>query len=239
MGQKRRRLPTPVFVDPDLERRWQEAFNARPPDDDRKAVAAWSRQNGDLIAAYHEAVERGWEAQKHEAATREKRRHRMAAAVIGTLLAIGGVTYWATRPSEDEVRWEEAKQRAAVCNVTYEQAHHLKMVSKQVDLLHDGEGGWLEIQYPPDAPPVGGVTLTPAELESGKTGQAQVDRERTVLDTSAGIGPSALVERRNGQLILTLLAVAGSFGDIPHAPLQAKAAVTVTVRGEIITPGCY
>jgi hypothetical protein len=239
MGQKRRHAIKPVFVSPTLERQWEEALKARPADNARGALDAWNREHSMLIADYQAAVERGQRMQKQEATTRKKRRHRIAAAVIGALLAIGGVAYWATRPSEDEVRWTEAKQRAAACNVNYEQAHHLKIVSKQIDLLHDGEGGWLELSYPPDAPPVGGVALTPAELEAGKTGQAQVDRESYVFDTSAGMGALALVERKDGQLVVTLLTLAGSFGDLPHAPLRAVTAAPVTVRGEIVARGCY
>ncbi len=226
------RKAKPVFVDPSLEQQWLEAFTTRPAGGN--ALAAWNREHGDLVKAYQEAVERGQREEQAKKKARAKRRRKIASAIIGTLLTIGGIIYWATRPSEDEIRYEHQKQSAAICNTHYELAHHIKMVSRQVDLLQNGEGGWLEFPHPPYIPQVvGGVTLTPSELGSGKTGQAQLDREAYAFDSTLGSGGWALVERKNGQLVLTLIAIAGSFGDLPHAPLQTGNALAVTVQGDM------
>jgi hypothetical protein len=238
MRRKRRKTVAPVFVDPNLERRWQEALLTRPTDQDPAALAAWNRDNGEVVVAYDEAVERARRQQRKEGMARTKRRRRITAAVIGTLLAISGIAYWATRPSEDEVRREATLHRDAVCTTHYEQTHHLKMMGTQVDLLQDGEGGWLELHPYSQPTPVGGVVLSPAELLAGKTSEAQVNRESYVFDSSIGVGPWALVERQEGRLTLTLFSMSG-FYDLPHAPLQASTASAVTVRGEKVSPECF
>ncbi len=240
MKPHRRRLTAEALpIDPDLERRWQEALLTRPLNNDATALAAWNQKHGDLLSRYQRAVDRAQDERKRAAQARSKFNRRVAAAVISVLLAAGGIVYWTSLPSEDEIRMAEMDRRNAACTAYYEQAHHVNMVDKQIDLLQNGEAGWLDIRpfSDSDPAPVGGVTLTPAELLAGKTGTAQINHERYVQNSTAYIGPWALVERQNGRLILTLFALSG-FGDLPHDALKANTASEITVRGETASTAC-
>lgn len=237
MKRHRRRPTAPaVSIDPALEQRWEEALLSRPSDDP-VALAAWDRKHSELLATYQAAVDRAQKRQKDAARARARFRRRVAAAVFTVLAAIGGIVYWTNQPSEDEVRAEQMDREAAACDAHYKQTHHLKMVDTQIDLLRDGEGGWLEMRPYEQPVPVGGLTLTPAELLAGKTGEVKVNHEAYVQDSSRYLGPWALVERQGGHLIVTLLALDG-FGELPHAPLQVSTATAATVRGEKIAPAC-
>src|SRR5262245_17665725 len=103
--KRNRRRPTTVSVsiDPDLERRWQEALLTRPSDNPA-ALAAWDKKHGELLATYQTAVDRAQKEEQKAAKTRTRRRRRFAAALVVILLAIVGIVYWTSRPSEDEIR---------------------------------------------------------------------------------------------------------------------------------------
>lgn len=236
--KRQRRQPTAIAVsiDPDLERRWEAALLTRPTNNP-VALAAWDREHSELLTTYQAAVDRAQRRQKEAAHRRARFRRRVTALAIVVLVAIGSIVYWANRPSEDEIRSAEMDRQDAVCMLHYEQTRHLKLVNKQVDLLLDGEGGWLDPRPYSQPIPVGGISLTPAELLAGKTGEAQVNHESYVQDTSRYIGSWALVERKGGRLILTMFSLSG-FGELPHAPLQANTASAVTVRGEEIAHEC-
>jgi hypothetical protein len=226
-----------VPIDPELEQRWQDALLSRP-NNNPTALAAWDRKHSELLATYQAAIERAQKRQKEAAQTRARRRRRVAAAVIGVLLATGGIAYWTNRPSEDELRSAQMDREDIACTVHYEQARHVKLVNKQIDLLHDGEGGWLEL-HPYEQPvPVGDVALSPAELLAGKISEAQVNHEDYVQDSSRYIGPWALLERQKGRLVLTLFSLPSGFGELPHAPLQVNTASAATVRGEKVSTEC-
>ena len=237
MKRHRRHLTAAtVPIDPELERRWQEALLSRP-DNNPTALAVWDRKHSELLTTYQAAVERAQKERKEATRARTRRRRRVAAAVIGTLLAISGIVYWTNRPSEDEIRSAQMDREDAACTAHYEQTRHLKLVSKQIDLLQNGEGGWLELRPYSEPVQVGDVALSPAELLAGKTGEARVNHEGYVQDSSRYIGSWALLERREGHFVLTLFSLSG-FGELPHAPLQVRTASAVTVRGEQIAPAC-
>lgn len=236
MKSQRRRPTAVVSIDPDLERRWQEALLSRP-NNNPTALAAWDRKYSELLATYQTAVERAQRQQKEAAEARSRRRRRIAAAVLCTILAIAGIVYWVNRPSEDEIRSAQRDREAVACNLHYQQTRHLKMVDAQIDLLKDGEGGWLELRTYGQPASVGNVMLSPAELLAGKTGEARLNREAYIWDSPRYVGPWALVERQNGKLILTLFSLSG-FGDLPNEPLQVSSASAVTVRGEKVAPEC-
>ncbi len=239
MKRQRRHLTATVSVNPDLERRWQEALLSRPSNNDPTALAAWNSKHSELLTKYQDAVARAQREQKEAAQARSRRRRRLVAAVIGVLLAIGGTVYWVNQPSEDDIRMAQRDREAATCDAHYQQVHNLKLVSNQIDLLQDGEGGWLELRPYGEPAPVGGVTLSPAELLNGKTGKAQVNHEAYVRASSRYIGPWALVERQEGRLTVTLFSSLSGFGELPHNPLPTSTASAATVRGEKITTECF
>lgn len=238
MKRRPRRTAYPVPVDPDLERRWQAALLERPSNDP-VALATWDETYGELLTTYQTAVTRAEEERTAAARTRTRLRRRVAAVVIGVLLVIGGIVYWANQPSEDEIRQAAHDQAVAACGHNYERAHHIKLVSKQIDLLQSGEGGWLEINPYGSPPEVGNVTLSPSDLQSGKTGEARVNNEAYVFDSSYGVGENALVERHGNRLVLTLFAYASGYGNLPHAALRVDTASPVTVQGESLSRVCF
>jgi hypothetical protein len=225
-------------IDPDLERRWQEALLERPSDP--RELAAWDAKYGDLLSAYQRAVERAQTQEQQLKSGRARLRRRAVAAAACMMLAIGGAVYLVNRPSVDEIRTQEIQRLNVACDTHYSQTHHLKLVNKQIDLLTDGEGGWLDLYaYPGESPKVGGVDLSPAELLAGKTGQARVDREAYVYDSTLGIGSLALLERRGDKLVLTLFADLSGYGELPHASLVGTTSTAVTAQGEQLSSACW
>ena len=239
MKRQRRHLTATVSVNSDLERRWQEALRDRPDENNPTARAAWDRKHGDLLAEYQAAVEQAKKRLKEEREAKSRRRRWMVAAVIAVVLVVSGIVYWVNQPSEDEIRMAQLDRKAAACDTHYTQARRVKLVSTQVDLLQDGEGGWLELRLHGEPAPVGGVTLSPAELLNGKTGKAQVNHEAYVRASSRYVGPWALVERQEGRLTVTLFSSLSGFGELPHNPLPTSTASAATVRGEKVTQQCF
>lgn len=237
---------TPVFVDPGLEKQWQDALLSRPDRDDPAALAAWNQEHDELRIAYQQAIEQAQKAtekaekeQKGKEKARTQLHRKVAVVVTGVILLISGVGYWSSLPSEDEIRQEKRFQQDAACTLHYEQTHHLKLVSKQIDLLENGEGGWIELYPYSGERPVGGLNLSPSELQTGNTGEAHVDREDYVYDSTIGVGEGGLLERQGDRLVLTLFSNLSGFGELPHAPLQVDTTSTVTVRGERLSSACW
>ena len=233
-------------IDPGLEMQWQDALLSRPDSVNATALAAWNREHGDLLATYQQAVakqtrEAELQARAAKAQTRRRRRFGLLAATVVTSIAVAvsAIVHQVNRPSEDELRRRELLSQDAACTAHYQQAHRLKLVSKQIDLLKEGEGGWIELYtLPGETPIVGSLNLSPAELQAGKVGKANVDHEAYVYDSTPGIGNWAILERRGGRLVLTLFFSSAGFGELPHAPLHANTTTTVVVRGEKLSPAC-
>ena len=237
--QGRRPAATPAFfVDPELEQRWQEALSSWPEDNNPVAVAAWNRKHSELLKERLQAAEQVREKQREWETERTKSRRKVATTIVGILLVASGIVYWTNRPSADELQREEILRKDTACTTHYEQTHHLQMVDEQIDLLKDGEGGWVGLHsYSGEAPTVGGLDLSPAELQANKIGKAQVNREGYVYSSALGVGNWGLLERSGGHLVLTLFSLSG-FGDLPHVPLQANTISTVIARGEQLSPLC-
>ncbi len=174
---RKRSVPQAVAVPQDLQDRWQAALDQHPGADDAAALAAWNAQYGPVEEDYNRAVEQGWAAQaKTQAQQRRRRRRWLVAGVAGLALAGGGV-WWVSQPPAEEP-WRADLKREAACNAQFEQIHGLDLVTRQIDLLTDGQGGWIRSQpAPQDSLPVGDVSLYPADLQAGHVGQARVDRE--------------------------------------------------------------
>lgn len=253
MGRRDRRpaIDSHVRIDPDLQEQWQEALLSRPGNDNPTALAAWNRKHGDLLTAYRQAVESAQEDRQRETArqaraakVRTRRRRRIAllatTAIAGIVLGVSAIIRHTNQPTEDELRRRELLAQDAACDAHYQQAHHLKLVSKQIDLLKEGEGGWIELYtFHGEAPVVGSLNLSPAELQAGKIGKASVDREAYAYDSPLGIGYWAILERRGGRLVLTLLYNSSGFGELPHNPLRDDTTSPVAVRGEALSPTCF
>ena len=241
MKRKGRRSPGRAApIDPELERRWDEALRERPAHP--REVAAWDAKHRGLLASYQLAVAEAEERERELKSGRARLRRKVVAVAICIALAITGIVYWTNRPSADDLRSQAIQREDAACGTHYSQTHHLKLVGKQIDLLADGEGGWVDFTvYPNEAPTVGGVDLTPAELQAGKAGTAQVNRENYVYDSTLGIGSWGLLERRDGKLVLTLFAYPSGYGELPHAPLTVATSLiaTATLRGEQISSVCW
>lgn len=242
-------------IDSELEARWQRALLSRP--DGGAALTAWNDEHAQLLTDYQQATEEALTKQreqtKAEAAQVEqartataqarRRRWRLRRKWAGSLtilaLASSAGVYWYNQPSEDETRLAEFLQREQVCAAQYEQAYGLTLVTRQVDLLKDGEGGWVDLSPPPgESPVVGGVDVFPADLVAGKTGEATVDREGLVYESGSS-GRWALIERQNGSLYLLLFYSPSGFGsELPHAPLRAPGILPAEVRAAPSRSGC-
>jgi hypothetical protein len=179
-----------------------------------------------------------------EAAKDRSRRRRFWIGVIAVLVVAVGIVsvviYRSSQPSDDEVLYQTILNEDAVCNTNYERSHHLKIVYKQVDLLNDGEGGWVDLdnEYPGAVPTVGGVELTPAQLQAYKTSEANVDREAYVSNSSHYMRNTALLERQGEQFILTLFSSQYGFQELPHASLQVANPLIATVQAEEFSSAC-